>query len=141
MSPPETVPAPLLLYDGTCGFCAASVQLVLRHDRRGLLRFAPLDGPTAAAVRAAHPLPAGADSMVWVEHRPGGGIRVFGRSDAALRVARYLGGAWHLARLGRLLPRPMRDAVYDLVARHRHRLPGAVRCLVPAAEVRDRFLD
>jgi predicted DCC family thiol-disulfide oxidoreductase YuxK len=136
-------PSPLLLYDGTCGFCAESVQLILRHDRAGTLRFAALQGATGIAVRAANPGLDRVDSMVWVEPDPAGGPgRVHTRSDAALRIARYLGGWWHLARVGRLLPRPLRDAAYDLVARHRHRLLSeGPACLVPPPDVRARFLD
>ena len=116
----------MLLYDGTCGFCAESVQLVLRHDRRRTLRFALLQGLFGSAIRDRYPALNGVDSVVWVEPGTGGHDgRVLVRSDAALRVARYLGGWWHLARVARLLPRPIRDAGYDLIARHRHRLLGA----------------
>lgn len=133
---------PVLLYDGSCGFCAESVQLVLRHDRRGSLRFAPLQGKFGAAVRTAHPELEGTDSMVWVE--PGGpaGGRVLVRSEAALRIAGYLGGWWSLLLPLRVVPRSWRDALYDLVARHRHRLlTSGPACLVPAPEVRNRFID
>jgi predicted DCC family thiol-disulfide oxidoreductase YuxK len=76
--------------------------------------------------------------MVWVE--PDGRILV--RSDAALRVARYLGGWWKLALIGRLLPRPARDSLYNLIARHRHQLLETdPSCLLPEPEVRERFLD
>jgi len=139
---PAALTGPVLLYDGTCGFCAESVQLVLRHDPRGTLRFAPLQGALGTAVREGHPELDGVDSMVWVEPHPGGSSRVLTRSSAGLRIARYLGGWWHLARVFRVLPRPIRDAAYDLVARHRHRLlAGGPACLVPAPEVRARFLD
>jgi predicted DCC family thiol-disulfide oxidoreductase YuxK len=64
------------------------------------------------------------------------------RSDAALKVAGYLGGWFQLARVAAVLPRPLRDAAYDLVARHRHQLSGdGPSCLVPGPEVRERFLD
>ncbi|PKL94004.1 MAG: thiol-disulfide oxidoreductase [Gemmatimonadetes bacterium HGW-Gemmatimonadetes-1] len=134
---------PILLYDGTCGFCAASVQLVLRHDRTGTLRFASLQGPTGQAAILRHPELAGADSVVWVEPATADHPeRVYLRSAAALRTSRYLGGVWHLMRIGWLVPRPLRDAIYDLVARHRHRIPiGADRCDLPAPEARERFLD
>ena len=135
--------SPVLLYDGTCGFCAASVRLLLRHDRHGILRFASRDGVAGAEARRRHPELEGIDSMVWVEPATGGvPARVLTRSDAALRIARYLGGPWRLAAAARMLPRPLRDALYDLVARHRHRLvPGSPACLVPAPDVRARFLD
>ncbi|HET9039813.1 MAG TPA: DCC1-like thiol-disulfide oxidoreductase family protein [Gemmatimonadales bacterium] len=134
---------PVLLYDGTCGFCAESVQLVLRHDRRQTLRFAALQGAFGAAARARHPELGHVDSVVWLEPASASGPeRVLVRSDAALRVATYLGGWFTLARVGRLVPRAVRDRAYDLIARHRHRLLAAgPSCLVPPAEVRARFLD
>jgi predicted DCC family thiol-disulfide oxidoreductase YuxK len=134
---------PVLLYDGTCGFCADSVQLVLRHDRRGTLRFASLQGAFGRDVRARHAELSQADSVVWVEPGSDGGTeRVMLRSDAALRVAGYLGGWFHLVRVAALLPRRLRDAAYDFVARHRHQLSGdGPSCLIPGPDVRSRFLD
>lgn len=134
---------PILLYDGTCGFCAESVQLVLRHDRRRTLRFAALEGPFGARVRARHPEVHEVDSVVWLDPSPDGvSGPVLVRSDAALRVARYLGGWWRLTLAAQVLPRVVRDAAYGLVARHRHRILGSgPSCLVPAPEVRERFLD
>jgi len=132
---------PVLLYDGACGFCSAVVQLVLRRDRRGTLRFAALQGVYAHDLIARHPELVGVDSLVWAEP-VAVGERVFVRSDAGLRLARYLAGPWHLALLTWLLPRFLRDSVYDVVARHRHRLGGpADACFVPPPEVRARFLD
>ena len=135
--------SPVLLYDGACGFCAESVQLVLRHDRRRSLRFAALQGAYGVALRARHPELDGVDSMVWVEPSAAGDAsQVLVRSDAAIRVARYLGGWWNLVLALRILPHPLRDALYNLVARHRHRLlSGGPSCLIPAPEVRERFLD
>lgn len=139
---------PLLLYDGTCGFCAASVQWVLARDRVGTLRFAPLQGETARPILARHPELAGVDSVVWVEGREQAletlkaleRVRV--RSDAALAVGRYLGGFWGVAaRIAAPVPRALRDRVYDLIARHRHKLTrNGPECLVPTAEERGRFL-
>jgi predicted DCC family thiol-disulfide oxidoreductase YuxK len=130
-------PAPLLLYDGTCGFCSATVRFVLRHDRRGTVRFATLDSRAAARVIGRHPELAGVDSVVWVEPAgPDSPETVAVRSDAVVRVARYLGGPWHATRVAALLPRAWRDRAYDWVARHRHRLPGADRCFVPPPEAR-----
>lgn len=134
---------PVLLYDGTCGFCADSVQLVLRHDRKGTLKFAALESPFGRAVRDRHPELAQVDSVVWYDPPDGGtGERVLTRSTAALRVARYLGGKWRLLTLARLIPSGIRDRAYDLVARHRHQLSrGGPQCLVPTPEQRARFLQ
>ena len=133
---------PVLLYDGTCGFCAESVQLVLRHDRRGTLKFAALESPFGQSVRARHPELAQVDSVVWYDPpETETGERLYTRSSAALRVARYLGGAWRLALVTGVLPPVLRNALYDLVARHRHKLTrGGPQCLVPTADQRARFL-
>ena len=128
----------LLLYDGTCGFCATSVQWVLRNDRRETLCFAALQGETARPILASHPELANVDSVVWVGED--GEVRV--RSEAAFAVARYLGGGWSVAaRLGALVPRPIRDWGYDLIARHRLKLTrNGPECLLPTPEERKRFL-
>lgn len=131
----------MLLYDGTCGFCAASVQFILRHERRHTLRFAALESEAGRQVRARHPAIDGLDSMIWVEHPGDIGERVLVRSEAGLRIARYMGGLWRMAVLGRLMPRVLRDAAYDTVARHRHRLvPEPEQCYVPPPDVRRRFI-
>ncbi len=132
---------PILLYDGSCGFCQASVQWVLRRDRQRTLRFAPLQGVVGTAIRARHPILANADSVVWVDDPEGPTERVAIKSDAARAILGYLGGGWGLLRLFWIVPRPVRDGVYDLIARHRHRLPmGADACLLPGPEERARFL-
>jgi predicted DCC family thiol-disulfide oxidoreductase YuxK len=137
------LPGPVLLYDGSCGFCAASVSFILRHERRHSLFFASLQGAVGQQVRTRYPELSDIDSMVWVDpanrEQP---ERVLIRSAAALRVANYLGGLWRLMALGRLLPQRLRDWGYDWIARHRHNLtPAGTQCLLPPAEVRWRFLD
>jgi len=133
---------PLLLYDGTCGFCASTVQFVLRHDSRAkTLRFASLQGTIGTAIRDRHPELAAADSVVWLETPDDAAPLV--RSAAGLRVLSYLGGGWKaLAGIARVMPKGVRDWGYDLVARHRHRLvAGGDVCLIPTEEERARFLD
>lgn len=129
----------MLLYDGTCGFCARSVQFVLRHERApATLRFATLEGPLGDDARARWPELVGIDSVVW--RGPDGTVV---RSDAVLEVLRYLGGAWRaLASIAAVIPRPVRDWGYDLVARWRYRIAGRdASCLLPTPEQRSRFLD
>jgi predicted DCC family thiol-disulfide oxidoreductase YuxK len=134
---------PVLLYDGLCGFCDRTVQFVLRHDHEGTLRFATLQGEFARAVIARHPELAGADSLVLVERdAPSGDEKVYVRSEGALRVARYLGGAWHLARAVGIIPRFLRDWAYDGFARIRYPVFGRYdSCPIPSPEQRARFID
>jgi predicted DCC family thiol-disulfide oxidoreductase YuxK len=137
------MPEPVLLYDGLCGLCDRSVQFVLRHDRHGVIRFATLQGDFARAVLARHPKLAGVDSLVLLESdRASGTERVSTRSTGVLRIARYLGGPWRLARIFHLVPRFLRDAAYDAVARRRLRIFGRLeRCRVPEPAQRARFID
>ena len=135
----------LLLFDGTCGFCAANVQFVLRHERdRRTLRFASLDSETGRAIRARHTGLEAVDSVIWYDPAtPTRAERVLVRSGAVLRVLAYLGGAWRpLGWLATLVPRGLRDRVYDFIARHRHKLTrGGPACLLPTPEQRARFID
>ncbi len=137
-----TAPGPVLLYDGSCGFCQQSVQFVLRHERQTTLRFAPLRGALGGAIRVRHPELVNADSVVWWE--PGTDStpeQVLTKSAAALRVVRYLGGWWSLLSVGWVVPRAVRDVVYDFIARHRHRLAAPDdSCMLPTPDTRSRFL-
>ena len=134
---------PILLYDGTCGFCARSIQFVLRHESpHGTLRFARLEGALGTELRERHSELARIDSVLWYEPAtPTSPERVLWRSHAAIRVAHYLGGVWRvLGALGTVIPSFMRDAAYDWIARHRRQLAPET-CLVPTADQRRRFID
>ena len=135
--------APLLLYDGSCGFCAESVQFVLARDTRRTMLFAALESRTGRDVIARHPEVREFDSVLYVE--PANGVdpeRVFAHYNAAIRVANYLGGSWRLLRVLQLVPSSIRDGAYRLIARHRHRLTaGGPKCVIPSAKDRARFLD
>jgi predicted DCC family thiol-disulfide oxidoreductase YuxK len=136
-----TTRAPVLLYDGVCGFCNKTVQMILDHDRRGTMRFAALQSDYARSIVERHAELRSIDSVVFVENSDGG-ERVFARSDAALKVAAYLGGFWKIFLVARILPRALRDYFYDLFARNRYRLFGKYdSCMLPPPEVRSRFLD
>ena len=128
-----------LFYDGSCGLCHRFIRFLLSEDREGrLFRFAPLESD---AFRAAVPeaaqqnLP---DSLVLMS--PDGAIAT--RSRAVIAIGRSLGGAWKVIALGfGVVPRPLRDAAYDLVARVRHRLFARPEeaCPVLPPELRKRF--
>jgi predicted DCC family thiol-disulfide oxidoreductase YuxK len=133
---------PVLLYDGVCGFCNKTVQLLLDADQRRTLKFAALQSAFGQRILARHPELANVDSVVYVENPATAEERVFARSGAALKVVSYLGGFWRVFLAGYVVPRPWRDALYDLIARHRYRFFGKHdACLLPAPEVRARFLD
>jgi predicted DCC family thiol-disulfide oxidoreductase YuxK len=130
--------APIVLYDGTCGLCSRSVRWILRHERDAELRFAPLQGPTAAALRARFPeIPATLETVVLVD---GSHARL--RSKAFLHLARHLRAPWRWAYAVRWLPGFVLDLGYRAVARVRYRIWGrADVCEIPSPEQRARFLE
>jgi predicted DCC family thiol-disulfide oxidoreductase YuxK len=129
---------PVILFDGVCNLCNGFVQFVIARDSAARFRFASLQSNAASKLLDRHRvttlLP---DSIVLVEDD-----RVFTRSSAALRIAGGLGFPWSLAYAGIAVPKPLRDALYDLVARHRYRWFGKRDvCMIPTPELRARFLD
>jgi predicted DCC family thiol-disulfide oxidoreductase YuxK len=131
---------PILLFDGLCPFCHWAVRVVIAADRRGTMRFAPLEGETASAILARHPALRGVDSLVLVG-TGAGGERVWTRAEAVLRLAAYLGGAWRACAVLRLVPPFLSDGAYDLFARLRAAVFGRYpACPAPRPGVRARFL-
>lgn len=131
-------PDHLLFFDGVCNLCNGLVRFIIRHDRHKRFRFAALQSETGILFLRAHELSSSSlDSLAY--WRKG---KVLTRSTAALNVARDLGGPWSLAYGFILVPRPIRDAVYDLVARRRYRWCGMRdACMVPTPEIRERFVE
>jgi predicted DCC family thiol-disulfide oxidoreductase YuxK len=128
---------PVLVYDGSCGFCSRSVQFILRHEQRHDLLFVTRDSPLGQDLRRHFHLES-VESMLWIA-----GDNAAIESSAVLQAARYLGGVWSaLASLGSLVPSFLRNWAYRLIARHRGRLSSAATiCLVPTPEQRERFLS
>lgn len=132
----------ILLYDGVCGFCNGTVQLIIRHDRKRTMKFAALQGTFAAEVMERHPFLKHIDSLILVEHAGTPDETIHIRSNGALIVAGYLGGWWSVFLAARIIPRPIRDFVYDRIAGFRYHLFGKYdSCLLPPREVRSRFID
>lgn len=107
---------PVLFYDARCGVCRRFIRMAVHADRKGLLRIAPLQGTRGERLREAYPQFAKRESAVWI--RKGETPRGF--SDAILSTLDYLGGRWGmLARVGRVIPRSMRDWAYRTFAHNR----------------------
>lgn len=132
----------LVLYDGVCALCNRTVQYLLDRDARGILRFAPLQGETVKEVWERHPgKDPGLKSVVYVRGYGTSGERLFFRSRAILEIMADLGGKWRLLVLVKLIPGPLRDAVYDWIARHRYAWFGRYeQCRLPEKGSENRFL-
>jgi predicted DCC family thiol-disulfide oxidoreductase YuxK len=127
----------IVLFDGTCAFCEGSVKFIARRDPAGYFRFGASQSPQAAAILAAHGVDrASARSIVLIEDG-----RVYLRSTASLRIASRLSWPWSMARALLLVPRPIRDAGYRVVAAIRHRIAGRSNaCEIPPPEIRQRLI-
>jgi predicted DCC family thiol-disulfide oxidoreductase YuxK len=129
---------PVLLFDGVCNLCNGVVQFLIPRDPAGHIRYAPLQSGAGRALlartdRSGDDL----DTVVLVE-----GGRTYTKSAAAIRVAELLGWPYRVAALGRLVPRRVRDWLYDLVAANRYDWFGRKdQCMVPDEDVSDRFLE
>jgi len=133
----DALPPRIVLYDGVCGLCDRLVQFLVARDRERMLRYAPLQGDTAARLRERHgEIPTDLDTMVFVDESG-----VYLRSRAFARIARYLPMPWRLGAVLRFVPRFLADAVYGLVARSRYRIFGKVEaCGLPTKEERQLLL-
>ncbi len=126
----------VVLFDGYCRLCDRSVQFVLAHDRRRVFRFAPSQSPAAKAFLDRCGLGAAPGTIVFVE-RDGWSVR----STAAIRMARRLGVPWSLATAALVIPAPVRDLAYKVIARNRVRWFGQRdTCRLPTPEEAGQFL-
>lgn len=129
---------PVLLFDGVCNLCNASVQWVLLRDKKGVFRFAALQSEIGQHLLKARGMGGETlDSVVVVS-----GEQVLTHSDAPLEVVRLLGGGWSLLYVFRWIPRWIRDSIYRFIARNRYRWFGKQEsCMLPRPEWKERFLS
>jgi predicted DCC family thiol-disulfide oxidoreductase YuxK len=128
---------PIVYFDGVCNLCNRAVALLLRWDRKRILRFASLQGETARERIGESDGAPETWSMLYEDE-----AGLHDRSTAALRIVNRLGWPYMIAALGLLVPRPVRDAVYRVVARNRYRWFGKRdTCRIPTPEERSVFLD
>ena len=130
--------APVIVFDGVCNICSFGVQKVLKHDRDGIFRFAFAQGPVGSALKTQYGLtPGDLENVALIAD-----AQCYTKSTAALKVLDRLPGPWRVMRAFWLVPRPIRDFLYSIVARNRYRWFGKRdACMVPSAEQRCRFLD
>lgn len=129
---------PILLFDGVCNFCSATVNFVMDNDKSGKIKFGALQTDEAAALLEPFGLDnQKLDSLVYIDNG-----KAYKKSDAALQLGMRMGGALQtLAALGFLVPRLLRDKIYDHIAAHRYAWFGKKdACRMPTPEERDRFI-
>ncbi len=134
---------PIVLYDGVCGLCNRLTQFLLKHDHKDLFRYASLQSDFAANILRRHGAdPTELDTVCVVLNHETPDEKVLVRSDAVLYLGRELGGVWAVMAWCRVIPRAIRDVIYNLVARNRYKVFGKYEtCMLPEPQHRNKFLD
>jgi predicted DCC family thiol-disulfide oxidoreductase YuxK len=131
-----TAQHPIWLYDGVCVLCSGAVQYVLKHERHHDMRFVAIQSAEGRALAQQHGVdPDTPDTFLFMDSG-----KAYEKSDGVLVLLNHVKGPARLLRAGYILPRPIRDWLYDRLARNRYRLFGKHQtCVVPDAAMRHRF--
>jgi predicted DCC family thiol-disulfide oxidoreductase YuxK len=134
----ENISQPILLFDGVCNLCNGVVQFIIKNDPKAKYKFCSLQSDYGQQLLESHQLPTDDfESFVLIS-----GDKYYRKSTAALQLLRGLGGGWKLFYGFIIIPAPIRDFFYSLVANNRYKIFGRTdQCMVPTPELTNRFLD
>ncbi|TAH01121.1 MAG: thiol-disulfide oxidoreductase DCC family protein [Sphingobacteriales bacterium] len=132
------MPQYVILFDGVCNLCNTFVQFIIKHDKKDKFSFAPLQSNYAIEVIKNHNLNNNQlQSVVFIANQ-----KIYTKSNAALQIAKHLGGLWSLFGCLNIFPLKLRDAVYNYVAKNRYKWFGKKQsCMVPTANLKNKFLQ
>ncbi len=128
---------PIILFDGVCNFCNSAVNFVLKRNTKANVLFTPMQSETGQKLLAEYHLPVDSmESFVFIEND-----KPYNRSTAALKVCRHLRGLWPLCYGFIIVPKFIRNGIYNWVANNRYKWFGKKEsCMIPTPEVKARFL-
>ena len=127
----------IILFDGYCNLCNGFVRFIIRHDKKGLFLYTPLQSEKGIILLEQYGQSNYAGNSIVYIHRK----KCYFRSDAALWILKELNYPYKLLYAGKILPRPFRDGLYNLIARYRYRLFGkSKQCMLPDNSIRNRFI-
>jgi predicted DCC family thiol-disulfide oxidoreductase YuxK len=140
---PKAESKAIVLYDGVCGLCNRAVQFLLKRDHLDRLQFASLQSDLADGVLKRHGLDhKSLDTVYAVLNYEKPNEALLAKGDAFLFFAGVIGGFWSVARVGKIVPRSVRNWLYDFIARHRYQVFGkSESCMLPDPKQRHKFLD
>lgn len=129
----------IILFDGVCNLCNSSVQYIIKHDKKDIFRFVSLQSEVGQKILKHIGISENSlDSIVLYEP----GKAYYLKSNAALQVAKSLGGIFTYSTLFKIIPTSLRDIIYDFIAKNRYKWYGKQEsCMLPTKELRDRFLE
>lgn len=128
----------IILFDGICNLCDSAVQFVIYHDKKDVFRFVPLQSELGQEILKHIGInPANVDSIILYEP----GIAYYYKSQAALEIAKHLGGFWHFGTIFRVIPTGISNTLYDYIAKNRYKWYGKKEsCMIPTPELKAKFL-
>ena len=128
----------IILFDGVCNLCDAAVQFVIKHDKKDVFRFVPLQSELGQQILKHIGInPSNIDSIIL--YQPG--IAYYYKSAAALEIARSLGGFFNFGTIFKIIPTGIRNQLYDYIAKNRYKWYGKKEsCMLPSAENKLKFL-
>jgi predicted DCC family thiol-disulfide oxidoreductase YuxK len=125
----------IVLFDGVCNLCNSTVSLLIKHDPEYNLHFAAQQTPVGIAIMNHHGIKDDQNSVVFIK-----GTKIYYKSDAIIEIAKLLSGWPRLYRFSYIVPRLIRDGIYDIIAKNRYRLFGKrISCVIPNQENKIRF--
>ena len=126
----------IVFFDGVCNLCNGAVKFLLNIDTKKKLRFASLQTPIAEKILKHSVQTSTLDSIVYLKNG-----QEFKKSSACLEIAKDMGRFWQILYIFILIPRPIRDFIYDAIAVNRYRLFGKKNtCMRPSSSMKDQFL-
>ena len=134
----KVVYQPLVLFDGVCNLCNSSVQYVIKHDRYNKFKFASLQSDAAKEILLQFNVNnSDLNSIILIDNN-----KIFKKSLAVLRLLKILGGVYTLLYIFIIIPKPLRDWVYDYIAKNRYKWYGKKdSCMIPTKELKNKFID
>ncbi|MGF2615938.1 thiol-disulfide oxidoreductase DCC family protein [Rossellomorea vietnamensis] len=127
----------VILFDGVCNLCNNTVQFIIKRDDRAYFKFASLQSDAGKVVIEKFQINPKIDSIILIEQN-----KFYVKSEAALRVSKNLGGFWKVFFVFMVIPKKIRDKVYDFIAQNRYKWFGKRdSCMLPSSEMKKRFLE
>ncbi len=129
---------PVILFDGVCNFCNGAVNFTIRRNKKNDILFAPLQSEQGQALLKQYNLPfKEMESFVFIENG-----KAYQRSTAALKVCRHLNSLWPVCYGLIIVPKFIRDGIYNWIAKNRYKWFGQKdSCMIPTPEIKARFLQ
>ncbi|MFT5166128.1 MAG: putative DCC family thiol-disulfide oxidoreductase YuxK [Saprospiraceae bacterium] len=133
----EKQSSPIVLFDGVCNLCNGAVKFAIKRDKKAVLHFASLQSDLAGELMRKHNIEEHQlKTFIFIEKD-----KAYTRSTAGLKLVKSFGGVWSLLYAFIIIPKPIRDAVYNLISNNRYRWFGKQEsCMIPTPEIRARFL-